>query len=190
MRFVSFVQGSDEPVSVSEARESCRVDEGVLDLDISTSITAAREQAEHATGRIYRAQVLRHEATTWPDGAFSLAVWPATSLVITYRAAATPDAWTTLATSVYSWGEQFPRIAIGLKTGQSWPELADDDSGASIRIDVTAGPASPATVPGCVRRYILSTAASWLANPEGLMPANMTVNPLFARLLDGERTWA
>lgn len=190
MRRLSLTSSGAEPVSVDEARLACRVDDEVMDLDLDTSITAAREQAEHITGRCYREQVLRHDLHEWPTSGLQLSAWPVSAVAISYRAAATPDAWSILPTSVYAWADNYPGIALGLKTGQSWPDLADDELPA-VRIDITAGPSSPATVPGCVRRFILATVAAWFDQPSALrIGQTITANPLHERLLDGEKLWA
>jgi uncharacterized phiE125 gp8 family phage protein len=191
MRHLSFTSSGAEPVSVDEARLACRVDDEVMDLDLSLSISSAREQAEHITGRTYREQQLRHEMDVWPLAAAQLSAWPVSALAITYRSAAAPTVWTTLPTSVYAWGEMFPGVVVALKSGQSWPDLADDDAGARVRIELTAGPSSPATVPGCVRRFILATVAAWFDQPSALrVGQTITINPLHERLLDGEKLWA
>lgn len=190
MRHYQLTPAGSEPVSVDEARLACRVDDEVMDLDIEVSISAAREQAEHATGRYYREQVLREELDEWPVAGLQLSAWPVSAVAISYRDAATPDTWTTLPTTVYAWADHFPGIALGLKVGQSWPFLADDELPA-VRIDLTVGPSSPATVPGCVRRYILATVAAWFDQPSALrIGQTITANPLHERLLDGEKLWA
>jgi uncharacterized phiE125 gp8 family phage protein len=192
MHLLAYTASGDEPVSVADARLACRLDDDAseLDLDLATSITAAREQAEQITGRCYRQQVLRQELTDWPEAGVRIPVWPVSDIAISYRAAATPDTWTPLPGTVFAWGAYFPSTVLTRKTGQQWPTLADADGMPRVRLDLTAGPASPATVPGSVRRYILATVAAWLEVPAAQRVGQaIQPNPLHERLLDAERLW-
>lgn len=55
MALLSYPNGSIEPVAVADARVACRIDGLDLDGELAGLISAAREQAEHITGRLARA---------------------------------------------------------------------------------------------------------------------------------------
>jgi uncharacterized phiE125 gp8 family phage protein len=189
---IAYTAGSQEPVSVDEARAACRLDDAELDLDLLLSIQQAREQAEVLTGRCYRGQRLRDEFVGWPAGAtLCLPVHEATAVEIRYRSAAQPDDWTLLDASQYRWSSQRADTRIDRRsTVASWPELATPDYGSRVRVEVTAGPAADATLPASVRRFILAHVAAWVELPAALRAGGaVAVNPLAERLLDGERLW-
>ena len=190
MRLLNYAASSTEPVSVEEARTACRIDDSILDSQIQTQIAAAREQAETGTGKFFRERTTREELTDWPSGAIELALWNPTAVVVRYRSASAPTVWTVLSSSAYRWCAKDPKTWISRVIDTEWPTLATADWGNRVQIDVTTSPDTTGATPDAVRSFILASVAAWIANPEGLMQSNMAENPLFARLLDGERTWA
>lgn len=56
-----------EPVTTAEAKLHCKVDHSDDDTLIATLITAAREFAEHHTGRAFAAQTLEMALNEFPD---------------------------------------------------------------------------------------------------------------------------
>lgn len=56
-----------EPVTTAEAKLHCKVDHSEDDTLIATLITAAREFAEHRTGRAFAAQTLEMALDEFPD---------------------------------------------------------------------------------------------------------------------------
>lgn len=186
MIFLQHATGSVEPVSVAEAKEACRIDDG-LDAYLLAAVVAARQQAEQITGRCYRGQVLRKQFTGWPTEPLELHAFNASAVTVSYRSAAQPDQWTVLGSTVYRWGASGNRTAVRLADGQSWPDLATEDWGERVRIDVTVAPLG--TIPDCVRLYILAGVTAWADNPGAMIDGRIQTNPLHERLLDGERLW-
>lgn len=179
-----------EPVSVAEAIVSARLDSDAaaeLTASISGAITSARRQAEHLTGRCYRPQVQRVELDDWPSSADLLPVYQPTAVAISYWDGAD---WVDLAAPAYAWASVGIRTGVAPAIGTSWPTLGARAVGARVRIDVTAGPASPADVSDCVKLYIKACVASWAVNPEAMSAKTLEPNPLHACLLDGEKLWA
>ncbi|MFG6457871.1 head-tail connector protein [Roseateles sp. BYS96W] len=185
---ISYVDGSVEPVTLAEAKLAARFDGDDLDALIAGAITAARESAEQITGRIYRPQVLRTELDDWPADA--IAVSAATGCAIKYW---TAGGFAALAGSAYAFaagGIGGNGTVIAPAIGASWPALADRAAGPRVQIDLTAGPASPASVPEQVKLYIKATVAAWVRSPEAMTSTSLAPNPLHERLLDAERTFA
>jgi uncharacterized phiE125 gp8 family phage protein len=193
MLLFPYPPGSIEPVADADARVACRIDGTELDAELVGLISAAREQAEHITGRYWRLQVQRVELADWPAGRELLLDLPAAATVaISYRSAATPDDWTALASDQIRWGALGHQTSIRLRAAvAAWPELADATEWPDrLRIDVTVGPADVATVPASVQRYILASVAAWLEQPAAQRAGQaLSANPLFERLLDAERLW-
>lgn len=179
-----------EPVTVDEAKLSARVDTDALDADIAALITAAREQAEHITGRCYRPQVLRAELVDWPDVSAAVPVYRPTACAVRYW---TGTVIVALAGTAYVFGPGGiggAGTALAPVAGTSWPTLGAQPVGPRVLIELTAGPASSADVPESVKLYIKAQVSAWIKTPEALSGGQLVANPLFERLLDRERLWA
>jgi len=188
MRLLSYPTTSPEPVTAVEARLRCRIVDTALDGEIDIAISAAREQAEQITGRWYRAQTRRAEFTEWPEtSVIELPCWQPETVVISYRSAAAPADWTTLSASAYKAAPLDRLTRIQLVPGQNWPELAGEEWGPRVRIDVSVLAASP--MPTSVRTFVLACVAAWIDEPGALLDGRLQANPLHERLLDGERLW-
>lgn len=183
---ITYVPDAPEPVSLDDAKLAARVDVDELDDMIVGLIAAAREQAEHITGRCYRPQVLREELADWPDVSDAIAVHAATACVVRYWAG---SEFIELASNAYVFapggiGNNGTVLVPAL--GTIWPALADRAAGPRVQIDLTAGLASVAEQ---VRLYIKAQVAAWLNNPEALAHKDFQCSPLFERLLDAQRLW-
>lgn len=190
---------SPEPVTLAQAKAAARLDADVsaLDASIDAAISAAREQAEHITGRRYRSVELRAELADWPALDQVLPVYAAWACAISYW---TGSAWAQLAAEAFAFGP----AGLGgnsttvLPANGVWPTLGVRLAGARVRIDLKAGQpivsgettTEVPSVPACVRQYICAHVGAWLKAPEGLVSANLAPNPLFERLLDAERLYA
>jgi uncharacterized phiE125 gp8 family phage protein len=195
MQRILYVADSLDPVTVAEVKVAARIDTDALDAELASLITSAREQAEHLTGRCYRGQVLRAELADWPADTDALAVHNATASAVRYWTGVDFSA-SPLDSSAYVYapgGIGNNGTVLAPATGTSWPVLADRPVGPRVRIDLTAGPApgaEAATVPESVRTVIKAVVSAWVKSPEALSNGVLTVNPLFERLLDGERLFA
>ena len=188
MRLISYPSSSREPVGIDEAREACRLDDDALDVQVAGMVAAARESAELITGKRYREAVLRSELQDWPAGdRIELPVWQPSAFVVSYRSAADPTNWTTLPSTAYRAGSLGNGAHVTLAAGQSWPTLAGEEWGERVRVDVTAGAGE---APESVRLYIKAAVVAASDEPGALMSDRMRVNPLFERMLDGEKLWA
>lgn len=194
MPLFSYPQDSTEPVSLTEARAACRIDSTELDGELAGLISAAREQAEHITGRYYRLQVQRTALADWPAERYLVLDLPyPVGAVVSYRSSADPENWSLLAADQYWWQAFGFETRIKLRAAVSaWPALANSaEWDERVLVDVTVGPEDISTVPACVKRYILASVAAWLEVPAAQRAGGpLSANPLFERLLDAERLWA
>lgn len=182
-----------EPVTLEEARLAARVDAdpdtGMSPLDdfIQGAITAAREQAEHVTGRTYRRRTIRFELEAWPVPDHRFSVCEPTACAISYFNEARQ--WQVLAADAFEFAPISGQAEIAPALDTSWPALGRRAVGALVRVDFTAGPADPSEVPEQVKVFIKAQVASWVNNPEALSGRTVQFNPLLERLLDAERLW-
>jgi hypothetical protein len=174
-----------EPVTLAEAALAARVDGADLNDLITGAISAARQQAEQITGRHYRPKVVRASLASWPTE--RLPVHSPSACAIAYWSG---SAWLDLGPAAYVWAAEGSGAVLAPALGTSWPTLGPVAAGPRVRIDLTVGPAAPADVPDSVKLYCKAQVASWVNNGEALISQQLLSNPLFERLLDGERLWA
>ena len=176
-----------EPVTLAEAALAARVDGPELDAFILGAITSARESAEQITGRAYRPQVKRESLVDWPTK--PIAVHAATACAVSYWSG---SAWVTLAEAAYVFvpADSGSGTVLAPALGTSWPTLGAIAAGPRVRIDLTAGPASPVDVREAVKLYIKASVAAWIKSPEALTGDRLQRNPLFDSLLDEQRLWS
>ncbi|WP_349745234.1 hypothetical protein [Roseateles cavernae] len=186
-----------EPVTVAAAKLAASIDADITawDTDIAGLISAARESAEHMTGRTYRRTVWREELADWPAVTDAIRVHGASACAISYW---TGSAWATLDAAAYVYapggiGNVGTCVAPSLAAG-SWPALGAVALGPRVRVDITAGPpvpeeGQPVVVPAQVDRYIKAHVSAWRKNPEATASASLAANPLLASLLDAEKLW-
>lgn len=179
---------STEPVTVAEAALAARVDGPELNSLIASAITAAREQAQQITGRLYGVQEQRASLADWPAITDGIAVHAATAVAISYWNGA---AWANLPSTEFVFapgGCADVRTALAPALGKTWPVLGAVALGPRVRVDLTAG-VPPEQTPESVKLYIKAQVAAWVKNPEALASGNLARNPLFDSLLDAERLW-
>lgn len=178
---------SAEPVTWSDIVIACRLDAtSPLQPLVLGAIAAARGEAEHITGRAYKRRVVRLEFDDWPDPDERHAVTDPVSVAVSCW---NGSAWAPLDVAAVAWAPLGLRTEVAPALDTSWPPLGRRAAGARVRFDFTVGPADPADAPECVKLYIKAQVAAFLANPEAVSKAQMTLSPLYDRLLDSERTW-
>lgn len=178
-----------EPVTAAEARLAARFDGEELDAYIEGAITAAREQAEHITGRCYRPQVRRAEFASFAEAeAGRIAVHQATACTLRYWSA---GAWTALDSAAYVFVPDRTGTLLAPALDTNWPTPDPRAAGPLVQVDLTAGPEAPVDVPAAVKLYIKAMVAAWLDTPAAQrVSQQLPANPLAERLLDRERLWA
>jgi hypothetical protein len=137
MRLVT--PAADEPVTVAAARRWARIDEGEDDDTVTLCIAAAREKAEHATGRRFVTQ-------TW---------------AITVKAGQCVALHGLMPVQSVTQNDVPVDIVDGLPAEVTAP--------ADGELRVTCGYGGPTTVPAPIRMWILQRLGYYLENRQGLV---------------------
>lgn len=177
-----------EPVTVDDARDALRIDDHRFDALLPGLISAARAVAEQELGRPLVQQTWRTEMADWPASTDVIPVHRATAAAVSYW---NGSAWTTLSGSAYAFAPNGNGTSLAPALATSWPTLGEIAIGPRVRIDLTAGVATAdaATVPECVKAFIVALVGQLIQSPELSASAAMTQNPLLPRLLDSERIY-
>jgi len=177
-----------EPVSTADALLAARLSATGEPLEpmLAGLIAAARQIAEQETGRKFMQQTWRIEGESWPAADCPLRVHRATAAAIAYWTGST---WATLATNAYAVYVLGNWTGVAPALGTDWPALGEVAGGPRIRIDLTAGAASAADVPECVKLFIKALVAHWINSPEAATARSMERAPFLGALLDPVRLW-
>lgn len=122
-----------EPVTLAEARLQCKVDsdDTTHDALLSALITAAREYAEHYTGRALAPQTLELALDAFPDE-IDLPMPPVASITsITY--VDTAGDTQTLATDKYALSTYGDSRTVSLTYGNTWPSTRDIPDAVKVK---------------------------------------------------------
>lgn len=169
-----------EPVTLAEAKLHARIDHTADDALITALIVAAREQAEHITGRGLINQTWEKVLPAFAD-AVDLDLAPVASITsVKYLDSA--GAEQTLANTVYDLIEENLPPRLVLKTGQSWPAAFTADDAVRIRFVAGYG-ASGADVPQSIRAWMMVRIASLYAQREAFAAGSVAELP--GRFIDG-----
>lgn len=178
---------SEEPVSLAEARAQCRIDGADEDGLLAALIMAAREQAEHATGRAFVTQTWELVQDAFPP-AFVLRRPPIISLVSVKfldlsGALQTLDPADTLLDLDSEPGYLVPAY------GKTWPESCPIPN--AVRVRYTCGYGAAASVPQSLKQWMLLAIATAYAQRETVMAGNVAVMPraYWEALLDPYRIY-
>ncbi len=138
-----------EPVTLAEARLQCRIDSDDTSHDaiLAAYITAAREYAEHYTGRALAPQTLEQALACFPaDGEVITLDMPPVTTVTSIKYTDTAGAEQTLAGSNYALAtrSQTPRN-VALTYGNTWPATRDEPEAVRV-VFVTGYDAVPKAV--------------------------------------------
>lgn len=126
---------ASEPVTAAEAKAHCKVDTSDDDTLITALITAAREFAEHHTGRAFAAQTLEMALDAFPD---CNADWidldmPPVASVTSVKYTDTAGVEQTMSTSDYALSVYGESRRIALAYNVSWPLTQDIPDAVRIR---------------------------------------------------------
>lgn len=169
-----------EPVTLAEAKLHARVDTSADDSLINVFIAAARQEAEHITGRALITQTWEQVLPAFAD-AMELHLAPVASITsVKYLDGA--GAEQTLAGTVYDLIDEALPPRLVRKTGQSWPAtFAADDA---VRIRFAAGYGADGTfVPQPIRAWILVRVASLYAQREAFQ-SGISISEIPGRFTD------
>ena len=189
MNYTTLTPAAGEPVTAAELRQALRLadDETQHDAELAMLAQSAREVAEQEAGMWVMPQRLRLSLADWPAlpdglkvargpvrGVHEVSIWNGT-------------AWTVLDASLYV-GEQNGTEFV-LEPVNGWPSPADKP-GSRVRVDLDVGWPDAATVPACVKRFILAQVVAWFDNPAAVQAQRLEPHPYLSSLLDPVRTFA
>lgn len=123
MQFKVITPVASEPVTLAEARLQCKIDsdDTTHDAALTSLTTAARESAEHYTGRALAAVTLEAALDAFPcDGHIDLPMPPVAS-VTSIKYTDTAGVEQTLSTSAYALSTYGDSRRVSLAYGAAWP---------------------------------------------------------------------
>jgi len=175
-----------EPVSLDQAKFAARLT-GITAFDamLPIYIQAAREIAEMETGVRWMAQEWRSEFADWPTTADVVPLAGATAVAVSYVDEA--GTWQDLDDADVVWADMRPGVAIAPPVDAQFPKLGQVAIGPRVRVDVTVGAASAATVPSAIKTFIMGMVAYWVENPQAYTDKPHIATPAMLRLLDSQR---
>lgn len=164
MGYTTTIQPADEPVTLAQAKQQCRVDYDDEDVLIASLIKSARELAEHRTGRALVTQTIEWVLPCLSGEKIAFPVSPVQSIAsITYLDS--NGALQTLPASVYALDKTGQgKHYLRLKSGQSWPSVLSQFD--AVKITFVAGYGESDDVPAAVKQWILMAIAFWYKNKE------------------------
>lgn len=186
-----------EPISLAEARLHLRIDDDNTadDALIQVLIQAAREQAEHETGRRLITQTREITLDAFPESGESIRLHAdcvkAQSIEsITYLN--TSGAWLTFSSANYGLDPHSLPGYIFRAAAANWPTDVADSANA-VRIKVVCGYGNAASdVPQALRQWMLLQIGTMYEHRKSVHtgPANDLPNRFTDRLLDAYRVYA
>lgn len=180
---------AEEPVTLAEAKLHCRVD-GTDDDALFTGviIPAARESAEHRTGRALVTQKWELSLEAFPAGAFDLPKPPLQSVEsIKYRD--TAGNLQTLGPAAYTVHTSSLAGKVAPAYGTSWPATRGQLD--AVTVSFTAGYGDRSTVPAGLKSWILLAIGTLYENREAFASGQVIELPggFWDRLLDPYLVW-
>lgn len=184
MGLILKVAPAEEPVTLVEAKLHCRVDHTADDTLITGLIAAARQQAEHRTGRALVTQQLEYTQDSFVASEICLPR-PALISVQTVKYLDAYGVLQTLANTEYQviTSELAGRIVPAY--GKAWPfgRLQPD----ALVINYTAGYGAASAVPASIKSWMLIAIGTWYSQREGVITSTTVAElprEFFAALLD------
>jgi uncharacterized phiE125 gp8 family phage protein len=192
MTLVRITPPATEPVTLQEAKIHLRVDDTEEDTSISMAIQAAREEAEHQTGRALITQTWERVLDAFPAGAIQLGNPPIISIT-SVKYFDVNGVEQTLSASAYTLDSvKMPGWLLPSAAYPTWPSTQADTPN-TVRVRFTCGYGAASAVPAKVRRWILLRIGTLHEHrQESVIGVSITPLPrdYTDRLLDPVRIWA
>lgn len=172
-----------EPVSLTEAKLHCKVDDDDENDLVRGIVSAARGRAERFTGRTFVTATYTEKGDAFPDGPIHIRpTWVPLASVTSVAYIDTDGVSQTLATSKYDTDFLTEPGRIALVPSESWP------STESGRIDVvtvvyTAGYGAATAVPPEIKQAIKLIVGHWYLNRESVADVRLLPVPFAAEVL-------
>lgn len=171
---------TDEPITLVEAKQHCRVTNDVEDDLLASFIAAAREYVEEFTRRILMPTTVRIGLDHFPGGRLCLPHTPVQSITsIKYLDGAGVEQTFSPANYVVDLGSFPPSVSLAY--GQSWPQTQSVAN--AVRIVYVAGYESAAAVPAALKAAIKLYVADLYLNREAQSAARLEKNETAERLI-------
>lgn len=175
-----------EPITLAEAKAHLRVTGSDDDAYITALIVAARQGAEHITGRALMAQTWELALNGFSD-VIRLPNPPLTSIA-SVKYLDESGALITMDASSYLLDDHSEPARLLPAYGTSWPATRDQANAVLIRY--VAGYASAAIVPQEIKNWMLLRIGMLYENRESVVPGiSIAELPFVDRLLDAYRSW-
>lgn len=155
MAYKVITAAATEPVSLADAKLHLRVDHADEDVMIESLITAAREFAEHYTGRALATQTLEMALDSFPGSSGEIELeMPPVATVSSVKYTDTAGVEQTLESSKYALKarSQTPR-EVALTYGNTWPSTQEVPEAVRIQY-VTGYTACPAAVKSAILIHV------------------------------------
>lgn len=154
-----------EPVSLAEAKLHLRVDVDDDDALITSLIQAAREQAEHETGRALITQTWEAVYDEFPCDELFLGMPQVQSVSsVTYIDAEGDEQ--TLSSSAYSLDNETDKAFILPAIDTEWPDTLDTTN--AVRVQFVCGYGSAGDVPAGIKTWMLMQIGALYCNREAV----------------------
>lgn len=179
---------TEEPVTLADARHHCRVDGNDDDTLLTALIVAAREQAEHETGRALCTQTRELVLDAFPEsfvlrGAPIQSIFSVKYLDAINGAQQTLDSADTLLDADSEPGYLMPAY------GKSWPSTYPVPN--AVRVRYVCGYGAAADVPVSIKQWMLLAIDAWYSRRNQYAEGQVIQLPdrFWHRLLDPYRIY-
>ena len=165
-----------EPVTLDEAKLHCRVDADITadDALLTSLIVAAREQAEHETGRAFVTQTWRLTLDRFPAGAIVLPRAPLASVSSIAYVDADGDMQTLDAGAYQVITDRLLGEVVPVYGGQ-WPATRCTEN--AVTVEFVAGYGNAAGVPQAIKQWILLAVGGWYGQREAIAAGQVAELP-------------
>lgn len=155
MQFKVVTPVSVEPVTIAEALLQCKVDadDTTHNALITSLITAAREFAEHYTGRALAAQTLQGALDSFPACDYIDLPMPPVSAVTSIKYTDTAGAEQTLSSSAYALSAYGLSNRVNLAADGEWPSTKEVADAVRV-VFVTGYTAAPKAVKAAILLHV------------------------------------
>ncbi|HQY89783.1 MAG TPA: head-tail connector protein [Tepidisphaeraceae bacterium] len=174
----------NEPVTVPEMRDHCRIDVNDDNEYLAALIVAARRYFENRTGLLLAQQTIRQRHHCFPCGMIRLQRMPVSSVEVKYIDA--DGAEQTLDDDAIQTNFEDTIPAIAPSPGTSWPATESGRLGA-VWIDIEGG---YETCPADLKQGVKMLAAHWYAQREPVSEKSMSNVPLTVEAIIGMNSTA
>jgi uncharacterized phiE125 gp8 family phage protein len=182
MSLIRTVQPTDEPLTIHDARQQCRVDTDEDDNLIADYLQAAREFCEEFTSRTFLTTTWRMRMDGFPnnDGPIILPRPPLQTVTsVTYQD--TAGVATVLASSKYTIDSDSEPGRIILAYGQSWPSVRDIQQ--AVTVVFIAGWMTASAIPAAIRKAVAATTGTFYGLRESVAERKIEDVPHAAEML-------